>query len=70
MGLIIAILENMQGTIDNEFPVLLKIVLDELAHMNSLEEPSKSYIQSILQTISIAFLYNAQMAFAYMEQNN
>jgi len=67
MGLIIAILENMQGAIDNEFPVLLKIVLDELAHMSTIKDASKAYIQSILQTISIAFLYNAQMAFAYME---
>jgi len=59
MGLIIAIFENMQGVIDNDFPVLLKIVLDELAHMNTLKEPSKAYTQSILQTISIAFLYNS-----------
>ena len=30
MGLVIAILENMQGKIDGEFPHLMKFVLDEL----------------------------------------
>lgn len=31
MNLIICIFENMQGLIDNEFPVLFKFVMDELA---------------------------------------
>ena len=67
MNLLISIFENMQGMIDQEFPTLLKFVVDELAFASSLEQPPKKFIQSILQALSMAFLYNAQMTFAYLE---
>lgn len=37
MNLLICIFENMQGMIDQEFPILLKFVVDELAFATSLE---------------------------------
>ena len=69
MNLLICIFENMQGMIDQEFPVLFKFVMDELIFTQTLENQPKKYVQSILQAIAMAFLYNSQMAFQYLEQN-
>ena len=63
MNLLICIFENMQGLIDADFPILLKFVVDELAFTQGLESPPRKYIQSILQALSMAFLYNSQMTF-------
>ena len=59
MNLLICIFENMQGIIDQEFPLLLKFVVDELAFATNLQQPPKKFIQAILQALSMAFLYNA-----------
>ena len=70
MNLLIAIFENMQGLIDADFPILFKFIVDEIQFTLGLKSPPKKYILSILQAVSMAFLYNSQLAFSYLEQNN
>lgn len=68
MGLIIAILENMQGKIDSDIPNLLQILIEELVHVND-KKGKKNYKSMILQSISMCFAYNAVLTFQVLEQS-
>jgi hypothetical protein len=60
MGLIVAILENMQGRLDQDLPQILKFLIDELQFINTLKEGKATNFKSmILQGISMMFAYNS-----------
>lgn len=43
MNFIIAILENLAGLIDQSFSIIVKFVIDELDHVNTLAKKPKEY---------------------------
>ena len=64
VGLIIAILENMQGKIDADLPHIIGILVAELQHENEQGKKSKkNYMSMILQAFSMCFAYNSLLTF-------
>ena len=72
ISLAIALFENMPGMIDKEFPKLLAYLASELKFKQSLQkETVTSYYESMLyQAFSMAFVYNAELVFRWMENEN
>lgn len=68
MGLIIAILENMQGKIDGDLPHIVGILSEELNYLND-KKGKKNYKSMILQAFSMCFAYNAMLTFQVLEQS-
>lgn len=66
---IIAMLENLLGRIDQALPLILQICVSEL-NENSHPKANKSYKSMILQTIAMCFHYNSELTFQLLEQNN
>lgn len=48
MKVVIALLENMQGQIDQYFERMLEILLAELINANNQKKPAKNYVSMIL----------------------
>ena len=58
MKIIIAMLENLQGRIDEALPYILKLCINELA-----VKTTKNYTSMVLQTITMSFWYNSVLTF-------
>jgi hypothetical protein len=48
MGLIVAILENMQGKLDQDLPQILSFLTDELQFLSSIKTEAKNFKSMIL----------------------
>lgn len=59
MGLIVAILENMQGKLDNDLPQILTFLTDELQFLSSIKTKANNFQSMILQAIAMMFVYNS-----------
>jgi hypothetical protein len=72
MNLIIAVLENMQGKIDNALPQFISFLVEELKFVveQGKKVSGQKYKSMILQAISMCFSYNAQATFQFLEQQN
>jgi len=57
MNLIVAILENMQGTIDGDLPQIINLVANEIAWLSG-KKGYKNYRSMTLQALSMCFTYN------------
>jgi hypothetical protein len=67
MGLIVAILENMQGKLDQDLPQILSLLTGELQFLSSIKTEAKNFKSMILQAISMMFVYNSQATFSLLE---
>jgi len=67
MNLIIAIIENLEGRLGQEFLVLAQICVEELEECNSREKQPKNFKNMILQAICICFYYDSQTMFNFLE---
>ena len=68
MNLIIAILENMQGMIDNALPELLNFITSEITNLAGMSKPPENFKSICLQALSMAFAYNSTLTFQYLDQ--
>jgi len=71
MNLVIALLENMQGMIDQALPQIITIITEELNFLLSAKETYvKKYKSMLLQTMSMCFSYNTALTFQVLESQN
>lgn len=69
MGLIVAILENMQGRLDQDLPQILTFLTDELEFLSSIKTKANNFKSMILQAIAMMFVYNSQATFSLLESS-
>ena len=69
LSIIIAMFENLLGKLDDDMPELLRILFIELNHQLKLpaRKKSKPLMSMIFQAISMAFTYNPQLVFLWLE---
>ena len=72
MNLIIAILENMQGMIDDKMPQIVGFLTNELSFLQQKgsDVNHKNFKTMILQAFAMCFSYNASMTFHILESTN
>ena len=72
MNLIIAILENMQGMVDDKMPQIIGFLTNELSFLNQKgsDVNHKNFKVMILQAISMCFSYNSTLTFQILESTN
>jgi hypothetical protein len=63
MGLIICILENMQGKLDQDLHQIVNFLTEELKFLGTIESKASKFKSTILQAIAMAFAYNASATF-------
>ena len=63
MKVVIAMLENLKGRIDEALPYVLKICTEELQR----KKMPKNYRSMIIQILSMTFWYNSILTFQIME---
>lgn len=70
MNLIISMLENMIGQINDELPSLVKILVEELQFLESNKDriSYSKYKAMVLQAFSMCFNYNASLTFQIIDQ--
>ena len=64
MSVFIALLENLPGSIDDIVPYILQTCASELSYLTG----RTAYRRMIMQTVCMAFHYNAGLAFTALEQ--
>lgn len=64
MKLLIAILENLQGRVDDALPFIIQTCMTELQDKNP-----KNVKSMILQTLAMCLWYNPQLAFQIFESS-
>jgi len=62
MKIIIAMIENLKGKIDEAIPYIIKICMNELS-----ANPPKNYKSMIIQALSMCFWYNNVAVFQILE---
>jgi len=67
MNLLIAILENMQGRVDQDLGAIVGIVTSELNWVNSKEKGYRNYRLMVLQALAMCFTYNSALTFQALE---
>lgn len=67
MNLLIAILENMQGRVDQNLGGIIGVVTSELNWVNSKEKGYKNYRLMVLQALAMCFTYNSELTFQSLE---
>ena len=66
MKVLIAMLENLKGRIDEALQYILKICIGQL----QLEKkPPKNFTSMVIQTIAMAFWYNSHLTFHLLEES-
>ncbi|CDW76775.1 UNKNOWN [Stylonychia lemnae] len=65
MKVLIAMLENLKGRIDEALQYILKICIEELAG----KKIPKNYRSMLIQVISMTFWYNSALSFQILEQS-
>ena len=68
LNLLVVILENMQGMIDNELQTIVGIIVKELDFVRGRKQ-ANGYRSMCLQTLASAFTYNAQLTFQCLGEN-
>lgn len=68
--MIVALLENMHGKIDESIPQLLSVLSQELDIQRLLDSPSKQYKSLVLQALSMAFAYDPVLVFDWLRGTN
>ncbi len=63
MSVFISLLENLPSSIDNVLPYILQTCVNELTYLNG----RTAYRRMIMQTVCIAFHYNAMLAFSALD---
>ena len=66
MKVLIAMIENLQGRIDEALPYIVNICVGQL---NLDVKTSKNYVSMVLQTISMCFWYNSPLTFQVLESH-
>lgn len=71
LGLLIALLDNMPGKIDNHIPSLLTMLITEFNYLKRnpevQKEDGKFYKQMLFQVFSMLLAYNCQMVISWLE---
>lgn len=67
MNLLIAILENMQGRVDQDLGAIIGVITSELDWVNSKEKGYKKYRLMVLQALAMCFTYNSALTFQALE---
>ena len=70
INLLIALLENMEGKLNEKLPELIGMLAGELAFLNTQGSNGKNFKVMLLQAISMCFSYNATLTFQILEQQN
>lgn len=63
MNLIIALLENMRGRIDQDLASIIGVITSELVWVNGKEKGFRNYRSMVLQAAATCFTYNSDLAF-------
>jgi hypothetical protein len=63
MGLIICILENMPGKLDQDLHQIVTFLTEELKFLGTIKGKAANFKSTILQAIAMAFAYNASATF-------
>lgn len=66
ISIVIAAFENMHGEIDEEVPQLLRYLIDELNHQQTMSDASKTLTSELFQAISMAFAYNSELTLRWL----
>ena len=64
MKVLMAMLENLKGLIDEALPHVLRICLGQFTEC----KPTKNFASMIMQTVAMCFWYNAPLTFQVLEQ--
>lgn len=67
MNLLIAILENMQGRVDQDLGAIIGVITSELNWVNSKEKGYRNYKLMVLQALAMCFTYNSALTFQALE---
>ena len=67
MNPLIAILENMQGRVDQNLAGIIGVITSELNWVNSKEKGYKNYRLMVLQALAMCFTYNGALTFQALE---
>lgn len=70
VSVILALFENMQGKLDEDLPLLLGFLINEIRSLETLKRPSKRFQSMLLQAISMSFAYNAQLTLFWLESQD
>lgn len=70
MNLLIAILENMQGRVDQNLAGIVSVITAELHWVNSKEKGYKNYRLMVLQALAMCFVYNSTLTFQALEASS
>jgi len=65
MKILIAMIENLKGKIDEAIPLIIEICMDELMQ----PKVPKNFKSMIIQTLSMCFWYNNIATFQILEAN-
>lgn len=64
MKVLMAMLENLKGRIDEALPHVLRVCLGQFVEC----KPTKHFASMIMQTVAMCFWYNAALTFQVLEQ--
>ena len=63
VSVIVCLLENMPGKLDEDLPQMLVFLADELNHLYIAMDCWKAYQSMVLQGFAMAFAYNSNLVF-------
>lgn len=72
ISIIVSMFENMHGRLENELPLLVSLLLDQLNHQQTLPEEDRQdpFTSMLLQAIAMSFAYNSRLVFEYLNSSN
>lgn len=71
MKILIAMLENLKGQVNEALPYIIKIAMTELTTVKKGDKKiPKNFRSMIVQVLSMCFWYNSALTFQILESNN